>query len=97
MGVTLTWDWLSSKFVMMMWPLKAETFSRIFCWRPMPVETEMIIMIIPIAIAAIAILIIGVDIVLLRFLAVISLLAMKYSRFTDVLFRVKVIRFLLCR
>ena len=44
-------------------------------------EMEMIIMIIPIAIAAIAILIIGVDIVLLRFLAVISLFAMKYSRF----------------
>ena len=47
-------------------------------------------MIIPMAMAAMAILIIGVDIVLLRFLAVISLLAMKYSRFTEVYLRVKV-------
>lgn len=64
-----------------MCPLKAETFWRIFCCNPMPVATETIIMIIPIAIAAIAILIIGAEILLLWSLAVINLLAIKYSKF----------------
>ena len=51
----------------------------------MPVATETIIIIIPIAIAAIAIFIIGAEILLLRPLAVMSLLAIKYSRFNLVL------------
>jgi hypothetical protein len=44
---------------------------------------ETIIIIIPIAIAAIAIFIIGADILLLWSRAVMSLLAMKYSKFNS--------------
>ena len=51
----------------------------------MPVATETIIMTIPIAMAEMAIFIIGADILLLRPLAVMSRLAIKYSRFNLVL------------
>jgi len=56
-------------------------FSLIFSCKPIPVATEIIIIIIPIAMAEIAIFIIGEEILLLRFLAVINLLAIKYSIF----------------
>lgn len=68
-----------------MCPLNAEIFSRIFSCNPIPVATEIIIMIIPIAIAVIAIFIIGADTLLLYSLEVISRLAMKYSKFKFVL------------
>ena len=68
---------------MLICPLKAATFWRIFCCKPIPVAMETIIIIIPIAIAAIAIFIIGADILLLWSRAVMSLLAMKYSKFNS--------------
>lgn len=67
---------------MIMCPLKAATFWRIFCCNPIPVAIETIIITIPNAMAVMAIFIIGAEILLLWSLAVMSLLAMKYSSFT---------------
>jgi hypothetical protein len=50
------------------------------------VATETIIIIIPIAIAEMAIFIMGADMLLLKCLAVMSRLAMKYSRFNLIRF-----------
>ena len=66
---------------MIIWPLKAATFWRIFCWRPIPVATDMIIIIIPRAMAMMAIFIIGAEILLVWSLAAISRFAIKYSKF----------------
>jgi hypothetical protein len=66
---------------MIICPEKAAIFSRIFSCKPMPVATETIIIIKPIAIAEIAILIIGADILCLLSLPDINRRAMKYSRF----------------
>src|SRR5690606_38697168 len=65
----------------MMWPLKAAIFSLIFTCSPIPVAKATSIIITPIAIAAIAIFIIGADMLLLYFLVLISLLAIKNSKF----------------
>ena len=67
----------------MICPLKAETFWRIFCCKPIPVATETIIIIIPNAMAMMAIFIIGAEILLLWSRAVMSLFAMKYSKFNS--------------
>jgi hypothetical protein len=50
---------------MIICPLKAETFWRIFSCKPIPVAMETIIIIIPSAMAVIAIFIIGAEILLL--------------------------------
>ena len=64
-----------------MCPLKADILFRISFFNPIPVATETNIIMIPMAIADTAIFIIGPDILLLWFLAVISRFAMKYSKF----------------
>jgi hypothetical protein len=64
-------------------PLNAEKLFQIFFCSPMPVAIDRIIMTIPMAIAEIAIFIIGAEILLLRPFAVMSLLAIKYSRFNS--------------
>ena len=75
-----------------MCPLNAETFWRIFCCKPIPVAIETIIITIPIAIAAMAIFIIGAEILLLWSLAVISLFAMKCSKFKRLVFVANIIK-----
>jgi uncharacterized protein YbbC (DUF1343 family) len=66
---------------MVICPLNAAIFSRIFTCSPIPVAKDTSIIITPIAIAVIAILIIGAEILLLYFLLLISLLAIKNSKF----------------
>ena len=64
-------------------PLKAETFSRIFCCKPRPAATDKIMITIPAAMAAIAILIIGAETLPLLSLEAMMRRAVKSSKFTD--------------
>ena len=64
-------------------PLKADTFSRIFCCSPALVAIVISIIIIPKAIAVIAIFIIGAEILLLYSLEATMRRAMKNSKFTS--------------